>query len=153
MFGIKTNLTDKLFSLLVRHRDNYTCARCGRKHERSDNTCDTSHYWGRGSKSVRWDFDNADTLCKLPCHSGTDSRDKRKFGWEFQKQINGVGGSDYDGEYTKFKKKQLGEARFNQLMIRAHTPAKVDEKLLRQGFKIELKRIENKVKSLILGAR
>jgi len=151
-FGIKINATDVLFSLLVRERDGWTCVRCKRKHEKTDNTSDNSHYWGRGRKSVRWDFDNCDTLCKLPCHAGPNSQTPKNFGWEYQKQIAGYNGSAVDGEYTQFKKKQLGK-KFDELMIRAHTPKKADEKSLRIGFKLELKKIEREKNSQIFGSR
>lgn len=38
-------------------------------------------------------------------------------------------GGDYRDEYTEFKKKQLGEKGFKDLMVRAHTYAKKDRKL------------------------
>lgn len=150
MFGIKINTTDKLFSEIVREIGEWCCVRCGRKHEKSNNTCDTSHYWSRSMKSVRWDFSNADILCKLPCHSG---RHQSSLGWEYQKQIGGQNGNKEDGSYTRFKKKQLGEKEFNLLLVRAYTPSRVDEKALRMGFKLMLKRIrEDKAKG-ILGSR
>lgn len=150
MFGVKINLTDKLFSELVREIGEWKCVRCRRKHEKSNNTCDTSHYWSRSMKSVRWDFSNADVLCKMPCHSG---RHQSSLGWEYQKQIGGQNGNKEDGAYTRFKKDQLGEKEFNRLLIRAHTPQKVDEKALRMGFKLLLKIILEEKKSKILGAR
>lgn len=101
-------------------------------------------------KSVRWDFSNADTLCKLPCHSG---RHQSSLGWEYQKQVAGEHGNKYDGAYTAFKKKQLGNTGFDLLMVRAHTPTKIDEKILRQAFKIEWARMIKEKKSKILGAR
>ena len=153
MFGIKRTLTDKLFSDIVREHGNWECVRCGRKHEKSENTCDNSHYWGRGMKSVRWDLENCDTLCKIPCHSGKDSSNPAKFGWEYQKQIKGHNGCTEDGQYTQFKKAQLGEKGFAELMVRAHTPTKVDEKALRMGFKLILKRLGDFKKAGILGAR
>jgi hypothetical protein len=155
-FGIKINTTDVLFSKLVRERDGHKCVRCGRKHEEYKNTLDCSHFWGRGSKSVRWDMENADSLCRYPCHQGSNSSHPGQFGWEYQKQIKGHNGCPDDGEYTKFKIKQLGQNNFDLLMIRAHTPTKVDEKMLRIVFKAALKQAE-KAKKLglgdILGAR
>lgn len=151
-FGIKTSAADKLFSKLVREKGNYICVRCQRKHRKDENTCDTSHYWTRSFKSVRFDFDNADVLCKIPCHAGRNSNDPANFGWEYQKQIKGHNGCAEDGEYTKFKKKQLGKM-FEELMIRAHTPQRVDEKSLAMGFKLILKRMEAEKKSQIIGAR
>jgi hypothetical protein len=105
------------------------------------------------SKSVRWDTENADALCRYPCHQGSDSSNPEKFGWEYQKQIKGHNGVKDDGEYTKFKIKQLGQKQFDLLMIRAHQPTKVDEKLLRMVFKAALKNIEKQKKMGILGAR
>ena len=100
-------------------------------------------------KSVRFDFDNADALCNIPCHTGKDSAVKSKFGWEYQKQIAGSGGCPEDGAYTLYKKKQLGERGFNALMLRAHQPARVDESLV----KIQIESVIANLKRDILGAR
>jgi len=142
-FKSKSNVTDVLFSDLVRDKCQWQCARCGREHERKQNTMDTSHYWGRGNRGVRFDFENADGLCRYPCHQGKDSTNPRNFGWEYQKQIKGYNGAEADGAYTAYKKKQLGEDRFNALMLRAHKPTKVDEKSLRMAFKMELAKIKD----------
>ncbi len=152
MFGIKRTVADDLFSKLVRHRDGFKCIRCGAKHEENSYNLGNSHYWGRNFKSVRYDFENCDTLCNIPCHTGKDSSNPAQFGWEFQKQVKGRNGVTEDGEYTKFKKKQLGK-KFDELMIRAHTPCKIDEKTLRMGFKLMLNMIKKGKNAQIFGAR
>lgn len=84
---------DKVFSDYIRKRDG-KCMRCGRT---ENLTC--SHYWGRSNSGTRYDPDNCDTLCWMPCHMG----------WEKQKQ----------GDYMQFKLAQLGELKYNELEKRA----------------------------------
>lgn len=155
MFGsnIKIHPADKYFSLLIRERDKWTCVRCGRKHEERKMTLDTSHFFTRGKKSTRFDFENCDSLCKLPCHLGKNSMDSTQFGWEYQKGIEGFRGVIQNGSYTQFKINQLGRKRFDDLMVRANTPVKVDFNLMADIFKKELKKHELIKKSLIFGAR
>lgn len=69
-----------------------------------------SHFWGRGRQTTRFDPENCDTLC-YGCHAF----------WEANKQ----------GEYTRFKQRQLGQARYALLEIRAHQPGKPDRKLIK----------------------
>jgi len=53
----------------------------------------------------------------MPCHSG----------WEHEKKIKGISGAKYDGEYTIWKKKQLGPRRFKLLLIRSNNFKKRDD--------------------------
>ena len=108
---IKRSLADDLFSKYIRARDNYTCQRCHRYFENGIGL-DNSHYWGRGNQTTRYDPDNCDALCR-GCHEYAGSGDGR------------------DDWYTPFKKKQLGEQRYNALMVRAHQTGKKDETLAR----------------------
>ena len=133
MFRLKISKADRLFSLWIRHRDKYKCVRCGRQHNDDENTSDNSHYWQRSIRGTRFDPLNCDTLCKMPCHSGNK-------GWEHEKRIKDNLKNKYDGEYTEFKKNQLGERDFDLLLVRAHTPTKVDEKLMAIYWKERLKK-------------
>lgn len=75
-------------------------------------TC--SHYIGRANWNTRFDPDNCITLCQV--HHFWD----KMIGWEFQKQRKGVRGCDWDGRYTVFMQRFLGETRWNQLLERAN---------------------------------
>lgn len=63
-----------------------------------------SHYFGRAIKSTRFHPDNCIALCWLH-HYGD-----KLLGFEYQKQTYEKHG--YDGQYTKFMKKRLGEKQF-----------------------------------------
>jgi len=115
---IKISPADREFSIYIRTRDKWKCRRCG-KYQEGGLQC--SHFWGRGNKGTRFEPDNCDALC-YGCHSL----------WESNKQ----------GANRDFKLKQLGEARYKSLEIQAHTPTKVDEKLVRMWVKQEMKKLE-----------
>lgn len=85
---------DSAFSLFIRFRDK-KCVRCGSTERRL--TC--SHFWGRTHNGTRFDPENCDALCWLPCHKE----------WEHEKQ----------GGYRDFKVNQLGMARYQALEARA----------------------------------
>ncbi len=111
MFGrIKIEPADRLFSQFIRKRDKWRCVRCGRQHEEGSATLGCSHYWGRVHRSTRFDPDNWDSLCNLPCHRL----------WE---------GEERD-EYMRFMIKKLGgENEFKILKFKAHTYKRKDKKL------------------------
>ena len=125
-FGIRRSKADALFSQYIRERDGWVCQRCQRQHEKNKNTLDNSHYWGRGWKSTRFDPENCDSLCKIPCHQLWGGEDR-----EF---------------YKAFKIKQLGKEGFDNLEIRAKTPKKVNEKEIEFALKIELDKIKSNKK-------
>lgn len=108
---IKIDACDKLFSKIIRERDKH-CIRCGKV----DNL-QCSHYWGRRMESVRFDLQNADTLCPS-CHDR----------WEHQKEIR-ILNKVVMGEYALWKIKQLGQNGYNLLKLRAHTFKKKDRKM------------------------
>lgn len=106
---------DKIVSLRVRERDNWICIYCGKQVLGGQSN---SHFWNRDLMSVRWDMDNCDTACWMPCHS--IHLEQRKNGW-----------------YRDFKIKQLGQERFDQLAIKAQTLwhlSLVDLKLLALSY-------------------
>lgn len=146
-FKSKSKTEDVLFSDCVRVLAGWKCVRCKRQHEPYQNTMDCSHFWGRGNHSVRFDFENADALCRYPCHQGKDSFNPDKLGWEYKKQIVGQHGCEFDGEYTAYKKKQLGERGFDLLMLRAHVSQKfkIDKKELRIVLRAKLVGLNDKV--------
>ena len=128
MFKIKRNTTDALFSDLVRDKADWKCERCHRHYVRKESLggsgLECSHYWGRKNKSVRWDFENAASLCNY-CH--------RYF-------------TENPAEHTLFFLKRLGQYRYDQLTVRAHTTTKTDEGLIRMGLKLEMKAMKEKRK-------
>lgn len=85
---------DKLFSIYIRTRDNWTCQFCFKRLEPPTNYIQCSHFWGRTHRATRFDENNCDTLCKR-CH----------FNNEDNKQ----------GYYREFKLKQLGEEKYLEL--------------------------------------
>ncbi len=87
---IKIDPLDKLFSTYIRLRDK-VCQRCFNP----ENSIAAAHFHGRSSKNVRWDEDNACSLC-LGCHSYLDGHPiekveyfKNRLGQEKFDQLNG----------------------------------------------------------------
>lgn len=108
---IKIDPADTAFSIFIRLRDR-RCVRCGSPVRFNDEgkpiSHQCSHYYGRGQESTRCEPDNCDTLCH-GCHVY----------W------GGQGREDY----RNFKLKQLGQDRFDSLMVQAKTYCKKDRKL------------------------
>lgn len=67
MGGIKITPADRWFSMCVRERTDWTCERCGNQYEYQHRGLHCSHYFGRGSWSVRHVGDNAFAHC-FGCH-------------------------------------------------------------------------------------
>lgn len=107
---------DRLFSLYIRNRDKWTCCRCQKRFTPGVKILTNSHFFGRGMKSVRFDPENCDALCWNPyeknggCHLYWQNGDREA--------------------YRNFKIKQLGQKRFDLLVLRANTTADVDEKMV-----------------------
>lgn len=91
---------DEQFSLWIRNRDNWTCKRCGKIWAEGARGLTCSHFWQRSHKGTRFDPENNDSACWMPCH---------KYHWEKEKQ----------GDYRDFKVRQLGMARYQALEARA----------------------------------
>lgn len=60
------NALDRIWSKLVKRRDNYTCQKCGATERQTE--IESAHIFGRGHFSVRWSVCNGVTLCKWRCH-------------------------------------------------------------------------------------
>ena len=105
--------TDKLFTEIMRKTQDFTCQRCGTKYVidgvavRSLQNLGVSHYWVRNRENTRFDLENCDLLCNLPCHRLWEGEDREK--------------------YTEFMIKKLGQGGFDLLMVRAHTYKKRDD--------------------------
>ena len=119
---MKRDMTDKLISDCVRESVNWTCERCDKYFPEGSarKGLHNSHYFGRGGKSTRWFFDNCDSLC-YGCH-------------KFMERSR--------SEYDAFKRKKLGDTRFDALVLRANKPRKyikADIKEMRDFLRQQLK--------------
>ena len=115
-FAMTRDAADDVFSIYIRARDT-KCARCRKpglpnKQGLPVLTLDNSHFWGRGRENTRFDEENCDALCSFGfggCHRYWEKEDREA--------------------YRAFKVKQLGQARFDALMLRANTYKKKDRKM------------------------
>lgn len=101
-------MADDHFSLFIRNRD----GRC--MHPKGTENCtmlQNSHYIGRATKSTRFDPDNCITLCWYHHYKSKD------LGFEYQKQTLEKHG--FDGQYTLFMKRILGDERYAALIERS----------------------------------
>jgi hypothetical protein len=119
-FGIKRTKADVLFSNYIRERAGYKCERCRKEFEKPAKNLHCSHFWSRRNRSVRFDSDNAASLC-FSCH--------RYF-------------TENPSEHSGFFLKRLGQKRYDNLTIRARTPQKVDEKAIAFRLKLELENLK-----------
>ena len=110
--------SDSIWSKYIRTRDNWTCQRCDKKYAPPTSALHCSHFWSRGSWSVRFDEDNCQALC-YGCHSY-------------------LGGNPQ--EHREFILDKLGQERFDALQKRRNTPLKSGQKkyLLSKEFRKEV---------------
>lgn len=127
MFRIKRSKADALFSNYIRELAGWKCERCKKEFEKPNQGLHCSHYHSRAKKSVRFDPQNAASLC-FACH-------------QF------FGGNPYD--HTEFFKRKIGEDNFNKLAVRASIPQRVDEKIIVIWLKEEIKKLNENKKVLI----
>ena len=92
---IKLDPNDKLFSIMIKERDNLQCQFCP-KNGIQGWKIENSHYWGRGDKSNRFNPLNCDTLC-FQCHANNEGNKQ--------------------GFYRTWKMKQLGNKVYKELEI------------------------------------
>jgi hypothetical protein len=102
---IRITVLDNLFSLYIRTRDGFQCQRCKAVYEKNSRRLHNSHFVGRGAHSVRFDPANCDALCH-GCHSL----------WEGLKAA----------AYRDFKIDQLGQERYDALVLRGRVFVKID---------------------------
>lgn len=124
--GIKRTKADALFSNYIRELADYTCERCHQQFEKRDNRLHCSHYWSRRNRSVRFDKENAASLC-FSCHLRM---------------------GENPHEHAAFFLKRLGKRKMDALEVRARTPQKVDEKEIVIGLTILLNEMKNNRKVL-----
>lgn len=112
---IKIGLLDKLFSLYIRQRDNFTCQRCFKQFVPPTSGLHCSHFHGRRKKSVRWDERNAVSFCH-GCH---------------------VHMTENPEEHRAFFLALLGQKNYDRLMLDANMVRKPDTVLI--GIKLREK--------------
>lgn len=99
---------DKEFSLFIRSRD----GKC--LHPKGHEGCSllqNSHFIGRANKNVRFDPENCDSICWFHHYKSKD------LGFEYQKQT--IEKHGFDGQYTLWKKAQLGPEKYSALIERS----------------------------------
>ena len=112
---IKIDPLDRLFSQYIKARDK-CCQRCG-----GSGGLQTSHFWGRGRKSVRWDSENSCLLC-YGCHQYFHAN---------------------PAEHTEWFIQRLGQERFNLLSARTRILARyIDKEAIRIYLENEIKKLE-----------
>lgn len=77
---MKITAADREFSWCVRERSNWTCERCGKKHEPPTKALHCSHFFGRGNWAVRFNPLNAFSHC-MGCHLHFESNPHEFQGW------------------------------------------------------------------------
>lgn len=123
---------DLTFGRLIKERDSYKCVNpfCRRNCYYDRDLFSCSHFIGRGNFAVRWDWDNCDGLCG-ECHTAIEGH-KDEWVGQFH--------------YTEFKKLQLGEERYEALLIRAgKVPAYTNLELMEmlRGFRMQINKISS----------
>ena len=107
-FGrIKVRKVDSLFSNYIRDKNNFTCERCGRRHEWGSSGIQASHFIGRSNEAVRFDEENVRVFC-AGCHN------------HFHKNPQ---------QFVEWMKKKLGERGYKVLIVRANQTVKRNDKM------------------------
>lgn len=121
---IRANKIDRVFSRLIRVRDEFTCQKCGRQHAENSQGLHASHFFSRRHQSTRHDPDNACAHC-MACHQ-------------------------YLGEnpivFQSWIRTYLGDVRYSELCFRANQIVKrtqADKDALYAHLKSELARLED----------
>lgn len=118
---IKLDPADTAFSAYVRTKASWQCVRCGRHATGRGLHC--AHFYGRGKESVRFDEENCDSLCAI-CH--------KYF-------------SEHYTEHKEWKLKQLGQKKYDLLMLRANITGKKDRESEKIYWQSKLKELNEKI--------
>jgi tRNA U54 and U55 pseudouridine synthase Pus10 len=124
--GIKRTKTDAVWSDLVRERADWSCEVCGKEFpDRKGAGLHCSHFFGRRGASTRHHGDNCYAQC-FACHQrlGSNPHDFRS--WVF---------------------KQLGETRYDDLVLRANKPrkySKAEKKERLEHFEAQLRNLKKR---------
>ena len=119
---ITIDTADKHFSRYIRLKRK-KCDYCGKPGAGKEGITglQASHFHSRRKESVRFDEENVDVLC-IVCHRDLGTYNKPG--------------------YEAWKLRQLGEQKFNLLLVRANTYAKKDRKLQALIWKEALKKLQ-----------
>ena len=117
---IRISKLDKLFSLYIRNRDGWRCQRCLKQYQAPTTGLHCAHIFTRSRKSVRFDTDNAISLC-YGCHS-----------WGHKNPL----------EFYTWVEKRMGKRAFTALRLRSNKAGKLDHKLIEVTLKEHLKEYE-----------
>jgi hypothetical protein len=109
---------DREFSLLVRIRANWKCARCGGDFSMKQEDLHCSHFHSRRNKSTRFDPQNATALC-WECHWYLDHHPTAHKFWKLM---------------------QMGQERYDALARRANQIVKPDLKAIREWVRAEMQK-------------
>lgn len=133
-YKAKINPNDAAFSKYIRTRDGWKCVygfKCGMNIDYSENKggLDNSHFQKRSKWSVRYDPENCDAACKK-CHYFIENH------------------PDGQKVLEDFKRQQLGERRYNLLILRANTTQPRDDKMTKIIIKELMKELTQKPNQL-----
>lgn len=115
--SLKIDTADKLFSLYIRTRDNWSCQRCLKKYAPPTSALHCSHFFGRRKESTRYEPLNACALC-MGCHLYFTSHPAEHYEWQV---------------------KRLGQNIIDKLTLQANTYKKKDRKLEAMYWRLKLK--------------
>ncbi len=106
---IKIDKADQLYSEYIRIKKGRRCVRCDRRGigPKGINGLQNSHFFSRRNESTRFYDDNCDPTCPS-CHEYFET---------------------HKTEYEQFKIKQLGQERFNLLVLKRNTYQKKDRRM------------------------
>ena len=119
----KLRSTDTQYSLYIRTKAHWICARCGLNCSGDHQYLTTSHYHGRKKESVRFDERNCQALCRK-CHEFFEGRK--------------------ESEYKPWLIERLGQREFDILLIDANTTGHRDDAMQKIINKELLKSLEVK---------
>lgn len=122
---IKIDKLDKEFSLYIRAKAKWKCARCGKDYSKAEgrerSALHASHFWGRANRSTRWDEENIDPHC-YGCHSYLGANPEAFRAWKLER---------------------LGEEKYKALMQRANSIKKWTEKEKQELYEYYKKQNKN----------
>ena len=116
---MKIDKADRVFSLYIRTRDNWTCRRCGKRYTPPTNALHCSHFKGRGKEGTRFEPSNADALC-YGCHRYFTAQPDEHYAWQVE---------------------QKGQDVVDRIILQANTYKKKDRQFEYEKWKEELEKI------------
>ncbi len=119
---VKIDKADRIFSLYIRTRDNWTCQRCGKKYNPPTQALHCSHFMGRGKEATRFDEDNADAMC-YGCHRYFTAHPAEHYAWQI---------------------KTKGQKKVDSIILRSNTYQKKDRQTAYLYWKQQLNELESK---------